>query len=49
MPYYTDYVSGGWDSAITVATSVSGTWRAMAGTGTYSSHYAPSSLWVRIS
>ena len=48
-PYYTSYASGGWDSAITVATSVSGTWRCMAGTGKYNSNYAPSSLWVRIS
>jgi hypothetical protein len=48
-PYYTSYVSGGWDSGITVATSVSGTWRCMAGTGKYSPYYAPSSLWVRIS
>jgi hypothetical protein len=48
-PYYTSYVSGGWDSSVTVATSVSGTWRCMAGTGKYNSNYAPSSLWVRIS
>ena len=46
-PYYTSY--GGWDSAITVPTSVSGTWRCMAGTGKYNANYAPSSLWVRIS
>ena len=48
-PYYTAYVSGGWDSAITVETAVSGTWRCMAGTDKYNSNYAPSSLWVRIS